>query len=70
MTTIFLKMLLETFKALAGKILFQVVSERFMSRIICFGLRKISEQSTNNLTRAMAEEIINGLKRSDLPEIK
>ncbi|AMO56557.1 hypothetical protein GZ77_03885 [Endozoicomonas montiporae] len=70
MTTIFLKMLLEAMKAMVGKMMFSVVSERFLSRMVCLGLRKIAAKSTNDFTREAAEAMIDGLKRPDLPKIK
>ena len=70
MTSIVLKLLLETVKAMLGKMLFTVVSERFLSRMLCMALRQLAEKSTNEFTREAAEAMIESLKRSDLPKIK
>ncbi|MET4706729.1 hypothetical protein [Endozoicomonas lisbonensis] len=70
MTAIFMKLFLESLKAMAGKMLFGVVSERFLSRMLCMALRKLADQSSNEFTREAAEAMIESLKRPDLPKIK
>lgn len=70
MIRIIWNLLLETIQAMTGKLLFAVVSERFISRLVCRGLRKLAAYKTNFFTPEDAETIIDILKRDDLPEIK
>lgn len=70
MKTILISLFLESLKAIIKKLSFAVVKERFLSRIICYGLRWLAESSTNKLTKEIAESLIDALKRPDLPEIK
>ena len=70
MTAILMKMLLETLKAMIGKMLFAAVGERFLSRIVCHCLRSLAKQTTNTLDDELAEQIIQALKNPTLPEMK
>ena len=70
MTGIVLKMLLETLKAMVGKMLFAAVGERFLSRIVCYSLRKLARRTTNTLDDELVEQMIDSLKRDELPEMK
>ena len=64
------KLFTEALSMVTRKLAREVVSERFMSRIVCYGLRSIADKTTNDLTKEMAEAFITALQRSDLPELK
>lgn len=70
MMAIILKLLMESLKAMAGKILFEVVGERFLSRVVAYSIRGLAKKTTNKLDDQLAESIIQSLKRDDLPELK
>ncbi|WP_299726806.1 hypothetical protein [uncultured Endozoicomonas sp.] len=63
-------LLLNSLKAIVGKIAFAIIGERFLSQIIAYSLRKLAKMTTNELDDKLAEEIIKSLKRDDLPELK
>ena len=70
MTAIILSMLQETLKAMIGKMLFAAVGERFLSRIVCYSMRRLAKMTSNTLDDELAEEIIQTLKRPELPKMK
>ena len=47
-----------------------VIIERFLSRLVVAGLRKLAKLTTNTLDDETVEDIIRSLKRPDLPEVK
>lgn len=61
---------LEILKALIFRIAWKAVLERFLSRSVCFGLRKLAAMSTNPILTETAEDIIASLKSDKLPAMK
>lgn len=70
MASIIISLLLESLKAIIGKIAFAIVGERLLSRIVSYGLRKLAKMTTNTLDDELVEDVVQTLKRDDLPELK
>jgi hypothetical protein len=68
--TIVLKLLKEALVSLFGKLPWEVLVERLVSRVVVAGLRKLAKMTTNTLDDETVEDIIRSLKRPDLPEVK
>lgn len=67
---IIFKLLLDMGKATLFQIGWKIVLERFWSRLVAHGLRKIADMNTNELITETAEDILNDLSGKKLPEIK
>ena len=66
MTTIAYSLLRETFLSLAGKLAFRVLAERFMTRLVIYGLEKLRSYSTNEVVEGTVQDIISQLKGKKL----
>jgi hypothetical protein len=62
MTTILFNLLKETFLALIAKIAFRTIAERFMTRLVIYGLKKLKDYSTNDVVDDTVQDIIDQLK--------
>lgn len=62
MTTIMFNLLKETFLALIAKIAFRTIAERFMTRLVIYGLQKLKDYSTNDVIDETVQDIIDQLK--------
>lgn len=62
MTSILFNLLKETFLALIAKIAFRTIAERFMTRLVIYGLNKIKDYSTNDVVDGTVQDIIDQLK--------
>ena len=62
MTTIMFNLLKETFLSLIAKIAFRTVAERFMTRLVIYGLNKLKDYSTNEVVDETVQDIIDQLK--------
>ena len=62
MTTIMFNLLKETFLSLIAKIAFRTVAERFMTRLVIYGLQKLKDYSTNDVVDETVQDIIDQLK--------
>ena len=62
MTTILFNLLKETFLSLVAKIAFRTVAERFMTRLVIYGLNKLKDYSTNEVVDETVQDIIDQLK--------
>lgn len=69
-TAIILKFLTETVKALFFKIAWQVVIERFFTRLVVHGLRKLAKMSSNDLVDETVDDLLAQLNKKRLPEAK
>ena len=63
-------LLLNSLKAIIGKIAFAVVGERFLSQIAVYAMRKLAKMTTNELDDKIVEDIIASMKRDSLPELR
>ena len=68
--TIIWKLFKEAGLAMIRKLPWAVLVERFLSRVIVAGLRKLAKLTTNTLDDETVEDVIRSLKRPDLPEVK
>ena len=64
--TLLVEIVLAIFRRLDWKILL----ERFVSRLVATGLRKLAKLDSNGMTGKTAQDVLAMLKRSDLPELK
>ena len=62
MTSILFNLLKETFLALIAKIAFRTIAERFMTRLVIYGLNKIKDYSDNDVVDDTVQDIIDQLK--------
>ncbi len=69
MTSVLIKLLKETFMALLGRLAFQVLVERFATRLVVYGLEKIQAQATNDVTRDTVQDVLNQLQGKRLKVI-
>ena len=69
MNTILFNLLKETFLSLVGKLAFRVLAERFMTRLIIYGLEKLRSYSTNEVVEETVTDIISQLKGKKLKVI-
>ena len=69
MTTIAYSLLREVFLSLVGKLAFRVLAERFMTRLIIYGLEKLRSYSTNEVVEETVTDIISQLKGKKLKVI-
>ena len=70
MTSVLIKLLKETFLSLAGRLTFQVLAERFATRIVIYGLNKLQNQTTNEVAKETVTDIISQLKGKKLKVIE
>jgi hypothetical protein len=66
MNNIIHNLLKETILSLVGKLAFRVLAERFATRLIIYGLKKLSSQTTNEVSKETVTDIINQLKGKKL----
>ena len=69
MTTIAYSLLREDFLSLVGKLAFRVLAERFMTRLVVYGLEKLRGYSTNEVVEETVTDIISQLKGKKLKVI-
>ena len=69
MTTILFTMLKEIFLSLIAKIAFKTVLERFATRLVVYGLKKVKDYSDNDVVDDTTQDIINQLKGKRLKVI-
>lgn len=69
MTSILFNLLKETFLALAARIAFRTIAERFMTRLVIYGLKKIKDYSENDVVDETVQDIIDQLKGKRLKVI-
>ena len=69
MTTIAYSLLRETFLSLVGKLAFRVLAERFMTRLVVYGLEKLRGYTTNEVVEETVTDIISQLKGKKLKVI-
>lgn len=62
MTSILFNLLKETFLALIAKIAFRTIAERFMTRLVIYGLQKLKAYSENDVVDETVQDIIDQLK--------
>ena len=70
LTTVVWNLLKEAGLSLIRKLPWAVLVERLVSRITVAGLRKLASMTTNTLDDETVEDVIQTLKRPDLPEVK
>ncbi|MGI2025775.1 hypothetical protein [Endozoicomonas acroporae] len=70
MAGIITALLLNSLKAIIGKLALAIVGERFLSQVVAYALRKLAKMTTNELDDKLVEDVIQTLKRDDLPELK
>ena len=70
MAGIITSLLLNSLKAIIGKLAFAIVGERLLSQVVAYALRKLAKMTTNELDDKLVEDVIQTLKRDDLPELK
>ena len=70
MTTILFNVLKEEFLSLVGKLAFKVLAERFMTRLVIYGLDKLRNYSTNEVVDETVTDIINQLKGKKLKVVE
>lgn len=66
MISILFTVLKETFLALVAKLSFQVLFERFASRLVIYGLEKLKDLSTNDVVDSTVQDIITQLRGKKL----
>ena len=69
MTTIVYSLLREVFLSLVGKLAFRVLAERFMTRLVVYGLERLRSYSTNEVVEETVTDIISQLKGKKLKVI-
>jgi len=69
MTNIMYNLLKETFLSLVGKLAFRVLAERFMTRLVIYGLNKLRQQSTNEVIEETVQDVLSQLKGKKLKVI-
>ena len=69
MTTIAYSLLRETFLSLVGKLAFRVLAERFMTRLVVYGLEKLRGYTTNEVVEGTIQDILAQLKGKKLKVI-
>jgi hypothetical protein len=70
MTSVLIKLLKETFMTLLGRLTFQVLVERFATRLVVYGLEKIQAQATNDVTKDTVQDVLNQLQGKKLKVIE
>lgn len=62
MPTILLTVLKETLLALLAKVAWKAVAERFITRLVIWGLEKLRDMSTNDVVDQTVTDVIESLK--------
>lgn len=70
LTNILGKTLWEVLKGLFFQVAWKVILERFASRLVIWGLEKIKNLSTNDVTQETVDDIILSLKGKKLKEVE
>ncbi|MBD0786405.1 hypothetical protein SBW85_19700 [Vibrio plantisponsor] len=70
LTNILGKTLWEVLKGLFFQVAWKVILERFASRLVIWGLEKIKNLSTNDVTQETVNDIILSLKGKKLKEVE
>ncbi|PNI06187.1 hypothetical protein C1N32_04090 [Vibrio diazotrophicus] len=70
LTNILGKTLWEVLKGLFFQVAWKVILERFASRLVIWGLEKIKNLSTNDVTQETVDDIIQSLKGKKLKEVE
>lgn len=70
LTNILGKTLWEVLKGLFFQVAWKVILERFASRLVIWGLEKIKNLSTNDVTQETVDDIIMSLKGKKLKEVE
>ncbi|EKO3439111.1 hypothetical protein RRK63_002861 [Vibrio fluvialis] len=70
LTSILGKTLWEVLKGLFFQVAWKVILERFASRLVIWGLEKIKNLSTNDVTQETVNDIILSLKGKKLKEVE
>jgi len=66
MIGIILNILKESLMAMVGKLAFKAISERFMTRLVIYGLLKLKDMSTNDVVDNTVQDIVDQLKGKKL----
>jgi hypothetical protein len=66
MVTVIFALLKEIVFGMVGKIAFKHVGERFATRLVIHGLKKLKEKSTNDVVDGTVDDIIQSLKGKKL----
>jgi hypothetical protein len=69
MTNIVYTLLKEVFLSLVGKLAFKVLAERFMTRLVIYGLEKIRSYTTNEVIEETVQDVLSQLKGKRLKVI-
>jgi len=69
MTNIVYNLLKEVFLSLVGKLAFKVLAERFMTRLVIYGLEKIRSYTTNEVVEETVQDVLSQLKGKKLKVI-
>ena len=69
MTNIMYNLLKEVFLSLVGKLAFKVLAERFMTRLVIYGLEKIRSYTTNEVIEETVQDVLSQLKGKKLKVI-
>ena len=69
MTNIMYNLLKEVFLSLVGKLAFKVLAERFMTRLVIYGLEKIRSYTTNEVIEETVQDVLGQLKGKKLKVI-
>jgi hypothetical protein len=56
----------ETILSIIGKVGWKVIGERFMTRLVIYGLNKLESYSTNTVVKQTVADIVNQLKGKKL----
>ncbi len=70
LTNILGKTLWEVLKGLFLQIAWNVIAERFITRLVIWGLEKMKNMSTNAVTQDTVNDIILSLKGKNLSEVE
>ena len=68
--TLLFKFIKEAALSMLGQLPWKIITERLLSRLLVAALRKLASMTTNSLDDATVEDVIQVLKRVDLPEVK
>lgn len=63
------KAVIEILLAIAGKIAFRAIGERFATRLVVYGLEWLRDKFTNDVTQSTLDDVINSLKGKGLKVI-
>jgi hypothetical protein len=66
MTSVLYVMLKEMVLSMAGKVMWGAVAERFATRLVVYGLKKLEGYSTNEVTSGLVKDILVSLEGKGL----